>query len=239
MEDSICYKRHGNHEVSSCNSNKEEIQLAIGDDENAYNMAMVVVAREELVGGAADDGKTIHDEISRQGLLQHNLGLSNTLVSLYAKCGALGQVQIVLEEFPSRNVNFLSALIARYAQDVQDQHCLCFLSSLKTCAKKKDLNQGCRIRANIHHSGLLEKSAFLANTIVSMYVKCGALIRAQEVVDELSIRNVVSWNTLIAGYVQQGQGKEALCCFHQLQSEGLSPDVVTYACVLKACGITD
>ncbi|MCO5551358.1 hypothetical protein L7F22_004859 [Adiantum nelumboides] len=72
-----------------------------------------------VVVGTLDKGKQIHDDISRQGLLQHNVGLSNTLLSLYTKCGALGQLQIVLEELPSCNVACWSALMAGYAQDGQ------------------------------------------------------------------------------------------------------------------------
>eukprot|EP00250_Pteridium_aquilinum_P033476 c5706_g1_i1 orf=1-207(+) len=68
-----------------------------------------------------------------------------------------------------------------------------------------------------------------------MYAKCGALPRAQEVFDELPVRTVVSWNALIAGYIQQGQGEQVLNCVDQMQQKGLAPDAVTFACILKAC----
>eukprot|EP00250_Pteridium_aquilinum_P020273 c24766_g7_i2 orf=1-354(-) len=69
-----------------------------------------------------------------------------------------------------------------------------------------------------------------------MYAKCGMLQKAQEVFDELSTRDLVSWNTLIAGYVDHGHGKEALSCFKQMQLRGFSPNAITFACILKACG---
>ncbi|MCO5552922.1 hypothetical protein L7F22_006441 [Adiantum nelumboides] len=53
----------------------------------------------------------------------------------------------------------------------------------------------------------------------------------------LSVPYKVSWNALIGGYVQQGKSGEALCCFHRMQREGVSPDAITYACILKLRGI--
>ena len=71
---------------------------------------------------------------------------------------------------------------------------------------------------------------------VDMYAKCGVLSKAQQVLKELHLRNVVSWNALITGYADHGQGHEALNAFDQMQSEGFCPDDVTYMCILKGCG---
>ena len=45
----------------------------------------------------------------------------------------------------------------------------------------------------------------------------------------------MSWSSLIAGYAQEGQTDEALICFEHMLSEGLTPNDVTFACVLSAC----
>ena len=54
-----------------------------------------------------------------------------------------------------------------------------------------------------------------------MYAKCGVPAKAQEVLEELSTRNVISWNALLAGYGQQRQCYEVLYGFEHMQSEGL------------------
>eukprot|EP00250_Pteridium_aquilinum_P017796 c23789_g11_i1 orf=2-280(+) len=69
-----------------------------------------------------------------------------------------------------------------------------------------------------------------------MYAKCGALSKATQVLQELSFRNVSTWNALMTGYAQQGKGEHALNCFERMQHEGLSPNAMTFACILKACG---
>jgi pentatricopeptide repeat protein len=85
-------------------------------------------------------------------------------------------------------------------------------------------------------NGLLEKDIVLGNALIDMYVKCGVISKAQQVLEELFARDVISWSTLIMGYAEQGLCHEALNCLEQMQKEGLSPNVVTYICILKACG---
>eukprot|EP00250_Pteridium_aquilinum_P009366 c18623_g2_i1 orf=439-903(+) len=73
------------------------------------------------------------------------------------------------------------------------------LDLIKACSKQKDLDTGSRIHADILERGLLRKDISLGNALLSMYVKCGTLAKAQETFDELPSRNVVTWNALIAG----------------------------------------
>eukprot|EP00250_Pteridium_aquilinum_P016296 c23034_g6_i2 orf=2-916(+) len=69
-----------------------------------------------------------------------------------------------------------------------------------------------------------------------MYAKCGALAKAQDAFDELLVRNLVSWNVLIAAYARHDHGEEALNYYEKMQREGFSPDAFTFASILKACG---
>ncbi|KAI5061774.1 hypothetical protein GOP47_0024279 [Adiantum capillus-veneris] len=199
-------------------------------------------------------GSRIHADVRDSGLLENNTYLGNTLVNMYAKCGALVKAQQVVDELPIRDVVSWNTLIAGYAQLGQGQKALgCFqrmqseglsptvityTCMLKACGTTQDVAMGKKIHDEIASQGLLKKDVVLGNALVDMYAKCGVLVKAQEVLDELPVRNVVSWSALIAGFVQQGQGSEALGCFQRMRSEGISPDAITYACILKACGIT-
>jgi pentatricopeptide repeat protein len=92
------------------------------------------------------------------------------------------------------------------------------------------------IHEQILNRNLLDKDVVLGTALVDAYAKCGLLEKSQRVLKELPTRDVVAWNTLIAGLAQQGQGHEALNCFEVMQSEGFSPDAVTLLCILSACG---
>ena len=84
--------------------------------------------------------------------------------------------------------------------------------------------------------GLLKSNQIVGNALVDMYVKCGELAKAQKVLEELPVRDVVSWSILIEGYAQDGQNLEAVRCFELMRSEGLCPDSITLTSLSKACG---
>jgi pentatricopeptide repeat protein len=85
----------------------------------------------------------------------------------------------------------------------------------------------------------LEGNVLVGSSLVDMYAKCGILSSAQNVFDSLPLqaRDVVSWNSLIVGYLDHGMGEEALRSFKRMQMQGICPDDVIFVCVLKACGI--
>jgi pentatricopeptide repeat protein len=186
------------------------------------------------------------------GLLEKDVVLGTSLVDMYVKCGMLEKAQMVLKDLHIRNVTSWNALIAGYAQQGQGNEALtCFeymqskgalspdvvtyTCALKACGGVGAIDKGKQIHDEILFRKFLEKDTTLGNALVDMYAKCGALAKAQEVLEELPIRNVISWNALISGYAQGGQGLESLNCFQCMQSDGLAPDEVTFQCVLRAC----
>ena len=87
------------------------------------------------------------------------------------------------------------------------------LSNLKACAKKKDLREGIKVHAHILQRGLLTKNSHLGSSLVCMYAKCGDLVKAEQVFNELPTKNVVAWNARITGCIQCGQAYDGLKCF--------------------------
>ena len=170
---------------------------------------------------------------------------------MYVKCGVLAEAQQVLEALPIRNVVSWNALISGYTQHCRGHEALncfeqmqgeglspngiTFLCIVKACGSIGALDKGKQIQEEVVSRGLLEKDIVIGTALVDMYAKCGDLTKAQEFLEQLPIRNVVSWSALISGYAQQSQGHVALECFEQMQREGLSPNDVTFLCVLTAC----
>ena len=202
--------------------------------------------------GSIGKGQQIHDEIVARGFLEKNIiVLGNALVGMYAKCGMLAEAQQMLERLPIRDVVSWSALIAGYSEQGHGNQALScldemqkegimpneitFVCVLKACHSIGAIEKGKQIHNEIASMGLLKKSVMLGNALVDLYAKCGILAKAQEVLEELPIRDIISWNTLITGYAQQGQVQQALNNFEHMQSEGLSPDHITFLSLLSAC----
>eukprot|EP00250_Pteridium_aquilinum_P031971 c44690_g1_i1 orf=2-235(+) len=72
-----------------------------------------------------------------------------------------------------------------------------------------------------------------------MYAKCGSLATAENVFHTLSIQDVVLWNALVAAYADYGCTENALFCFEKMHQEGVSPNSVTFVCILKGCSSTE
>mgnify|MGYP000594911397 CR=1 FL=1 len=156
-----------------------------------------------------------------------------------------------LEELPIRNVVLWNTLISGYAQQGKAHEALgcfeklqneglfpnsvTFACILKACAIVRDVNKGKKIHDEIVNRGLLEKDVVLGTALVDMYAKCGMVLKAQQVHDEFPFRDTGFRNALIAGYAQHGYGEEALMCFECMQDEGLSPDAITFLCLMNAC----
>ncbi|KAH7443274.1 hypothetical protein KP509_02G028200 [Ceratopteris richardii] len=241
------YARHGQGQKAiSC----FEKMLEEGLPPNATTFACTLKACGSIK--ALYKGEQIHEVIVRQGLLRDDIVLGNALIDMYVKCGALPKAHCVLTRLPSRDAVSWNSLINGYVQQgLNDEalHCyeqmkhegLCpdgvtFIVVLKACARLKALDKGEMVHDEIMKQGMLGKDIVLGTALVDMYAKCGALLKARAVFDKLPSQNVITWNALITGYTQGGHGKEALLCYDQMQKEDCAPDVVTFACVLKACG---
>ncbi|KAH7315728.1 hypothetical protein KP509_21G062800 [Ceratopteris richardii] len=203
--------------------------------------------------GASDKGQRVHKQILRQGLLGSDILISNALLSMYAKCGAYAKAEQVQEQLPSPYVASWNALIAGYSEQGEfdlalssfekmeskgiSPDAVTFACILKVYGNTRNLHQGIKIHHRISQMGLLEGNIKLGNCLIGMYAKCGDLFKAQQVLQGLPIHDVISWNALIAGCVKYGEGVQALTSFERMQNESISSDAVTYACLLKACGI--
>eukprot|EP00250_Pteridium_aquilinum_P015078 c22364_g1_i1 orf=2-265(+) len=75
-----------------------------------------------------------------------------------------------------------------------------FSCILKACGSLGAIVKGTGIHVEIERRGLLEGDLVLGNSLIDMNVKFGLLTKAYDVFDELTIRDDVSWNALIAGY---------------------------------------
>ncbi|KAI5065656.1 hypothetical protein GOP47_0020351 [Adiantum capillus-veneris] len=81
----------------------------------------------------------------------------------------------------------------------------------------------------------LEDDDYLANPLISMYGRCGALLDACAVFDSTVTPNVVSWTALITCFVMNGHDRGALQIFRDMKNSGMEANRVTFLTVLRAC----
>eukprot|EP00250_Pteridium_aquilinum_P018561 c24123_g13_i1 orf=515-2368(+) len=224
----------------------EQMQLQ-GISPDAYTYVCILKACSNV--SSIDQVRGSHAKIVEDSF-EENPHVSSTLVDVYAKFGLLAEARAVVDELPSQDVYSWTALIAGCVEHGFCDQALCYFAqmqeegvspntvtftcSLKSCCVLAAIDAGQAIHIEVTKVGL-EKDLTVGNTLVDMYSTCDYLLEAEEVFDKLCNHDVVSWTALIVGYEHYGHGEEALECFEQMQLEGISPDPVTFVCVLKAC----
>ncbi|GLJ10990.1 hypothetical protein SUGI_0139680 [Cryptomeria japonica] len=161
-------------------------------------------------------GMKVHCRIIRSG---HELDLfvGNVLVAMYGKCRSLEYARQVFDKMPLRDNVSWNTMIASYSQNGFCDRALEVFELMEVKGASPDsLTIASILPAFVHGKGKSMKDV-------------------REVFDRMSQKDVISWNAIIAGYVQTGEWEEALRLFHQMGSEDVKPDSITITSVLSAC----
>ncbi|WMV11463.1 hypothetical protein MTR67_004848 [Solanum verrucosum] len=115
----------------------------------------------------------------------------------------------------------------------------CISNALKISAKMGNLDEGKYIHGNIIKLGMTNVLS-LGNQLLQVYVKCKEFVDACKVFDEMCVRNIVTWNTLICGLRYSVErfktnGYLGFCYFKQMLMESVSPDCITFCGLLRIC----
>jgi pentatricopeptide repeat protein len=109
-----------------------------------------------------------------------------------------------------------------------------FTSVIKSCADLVALRHGRIIHGHVLVNGF-GSDVYVQTALVSFYGKCGVLCNARKVFDKMRDRSVVTWNSMISGYEQNGFAKEAIRLFDRMKEIGVEPNSATFVSVLSAC----
>ncbi|KAI7752687.1 hypothetical protein M8C21_029220, partial [Ambrosia artemisiifolia] len=200
-------------------------------------------------GSAIGEGKETHAYSIKLGF-QYQIYIMTAVVDMYAKCGFLDDARKGFDHLQEPDVVLWTSMIGGYVQNGENEHAIdlfckmqtkgispnepTMASVLKACSNLAALEQGKQIHATtIKHGFGLE--APIGGALSTMYAKCGSLRDGDLVFTRMPSRDVISWNSMISGLSQNGQGIEALELFTKMQIEGTKPDYVTFVNVLTAC----
>ncbi|MQL80666.1 hypothetical protein Taro_013122 [Colocasia esculenta] len=174
-----------------------------------------------------------------------------TLASGFLKHGRVDDALRLFREMPARNVVSWNAMIGGCSQIGLNEVAInLFVEMCREGAWPNQSTFPCVLTAaanmaalgtgkSIHASGIKHLGKFdiyVGNSLVSFYSKCGSLEESILVFDRLRERNIVSWNAVICGYAQNGQGREALRFYARMRAAGgPKPNDVTLLGLLSAC----
>ncbi|XP_027341723.1 pentatricopeptide repeat-containing protein At1g11290, chloroplastic-like [Abrus precatorius] len=194
-------------------------------------------------------GREIHGQMIINGF-ESNLFAMTAVMNLYAKCRQIEDAYKMFERMPKKDLVSWNTLVAGYAQNGfarravqlvlqmqeagQKPDSITLVSVLPAVADVKALRNGRSIHGYAFRLGL-EFLVNVATALLDMYFKCGSVRTARLVFNGMSSKNVVSWNTMIDGYAQNGESEEAFATFLKMLDEGVEPTNVSMMAALHAC----
>ncbi|GAY35373.1 hypothetical protein CUMW_015910 [Citrus unshiu] len=105
---------------------------------------------------------------------------------------------------------------------------------LQECIFTKEYRKGRRIHAQMVIVGYVPIE-YIKTKLLILYAKHGDLVTAHVLFDKLQQKSLISWNAMIAGYVQKGFEEVGLDYYYKMRENGLRPDQYTFASIFRAC----
>ncbi|KAL6965720.1 hypothetical protein U1Q18_036774, partial [Sarracenia purpurea var. burkii] len=239
-----------------CQNGSADAALSVLDEMRLEGMKMDCITVSTILPACAqmDDisrGMLIHLYVIKHGL-EFDVFVSNALINMYAKFGNLGHAQKVFDQMFVRDLVSWNSIIAAYEQNGNPDTALMFyvemmsngiqpdvltlVSLASSVAQSKDCQSGRSVHGFILRRCWIMEDVVVGNAAVDMYAKLGIVDSARRVFEEIPLKDVVSWNTMITGYGQNGLASEAIEVFCMMEwSEDITPNQGTWVSVLPAC----
>ncbi|KAL7218514.1 hypothetical protein ACSBR2_011721 [Camellia fascicularis] len=173
-----------------------------------------------------------------------------TMITGFSSKGLTGKSIELFKMMPEKDDIAWTAVISGFVNNGEYEEALCWFiqmlqksvrpnpltlsSVLSASAGLATLNQGLQIHAHVLKM-VMEFNLSIQNSLVSMYSKCGNVNDAYRIFRSIRVPNIVSFNSMITGFAQNGFGKETVELLKKMQDVGQEPNEITFLGVLSAC----
>ncbi|BAF09391.2 pentatricopeptide repeat-containing protein At3g29230 [Oryza sativa Japonica Group] len=210
-----------------------------------------VVTWTTMVTGHANAGDVERARWFFDAMPEKNVVSWNTMLGAYARAGMLPKARKLFDRMPSRNAATWGSMITGLLQSDHCEEALrvfsdmvasgvvpnepALVSTVSACTQLRWMEHGTWVHGYAERELNGAMSAVLATAIVDMYGKCGSIRDAVRVFAAMPVRNIYSWNSMIAGLAMNGSERQALSLFWKMQLAGVRPNDITFIGLLSAC----
>lgn len=196
-------------------------------------------------GGDVVSARTLFDAMPEKSLVS-----LTAMITCYAKYGMIDEARVLFDGLEARDAICWNVMIDGYAQHgLPNEGLLLFrqmlnakvrpnevtvLAVLSACGQTGALETGRWVHSYIENNGI-GINVRVGTSLIDMYSKCGSLEDARLVFERISNKDVVAWNSMVAGYAMHGFSQDALRLFQDMCMIGYQPTDITFIGVLNAC----
>ncbi|GMY15215.1 pentatricopeptide repeat-containing protein At4g32430, mitochondrial [Fagus crenata] len=237
------YTQEGDHALDAIFAFIEMVREGMKLDHVSFTSAVSSCGQERNL----ELGRQMHGLIIKTGYGRH-VSVCNVLISLYSKCEVVEDAKLVFQIMNDRNVVSWTTMISVDEEDAMSlfnkmrldgvyPNDVTFIGLIHAISIRTLIKEGQMIH------GFCIKTSFLSepnvcNSLITMYAKFEAMQDSLKVFKELNYREIISWNSLISGYAQNGLSQEALFTFLSAITES-KPNQYTFGSVLSAIGAAE
>ncbi|KAM5565694.1 pentatricopeptide repeat-containing protein [Rosa sericea] len=194
------------------------------------------------------EANQIHTHLIKSGV-DRFVYLGTALLDLYMKLGRVRNAQKLFDDMPDRDDVSWNALICGVSRNGRHSKALelfvqmcregfrpchtTLVSLVPSCGTHELAFQGKSVHGFGTKAGL-DSDLQVKNALTSMYAKCADLEAAEVLFEEIGDKSVVSWNTMIGAYGQNGCFDEAMLVFKRMREENVQANLVTVISLLSA-----
>lgn len=194
-------------------------------------------------------GKLVHSFIVMSNL-NADLTVNTALLTMYSKLGSLETARLLFDQMLYRDCVLWNIMISAYSRNGNPEESIKLLkqmgrlriradlftalAAISSIAEIKSVEFAKQMHAHIFRNGS-DYQVSVHNSLIDMYCKCNHLEAAKKIFDLLTNKTLISWSSMIKGYVSHNQFSEALFLFNKMRSDGLKLDSVTVINILPAC----
>ncbi|RDX60388.1 Pentatricopeptide repeat-containing protein, chloroplastic, partial [Mucuna pruriens] len=198
-------------------------------------------------------GKGVHSFVVKTMGFNRCVYVATSLVDMYGKCGALEDAERVFDAMLDKNDVAWNSLIVTYAQNGMNEDAIRLFWEMRlhgvevtsvalsafftACANLEAVGEG-RQGHGLAVVGGLELDNVLGSSVMNFYFKVGLVEEAEVVFGNMVMKDVVTWNLVVSGYVQFGLVGKALEMCRVMREENLRFDCVTLSSLLAVAADT-
>ncbi|XP_010545107.1 PREDICTED: pentatricopeptide repeat-containing protein At3g63370, chloroplastic [Tarenaya hassleriana] len=223
----------------------------LGEGVPVHVLSFPLLLKACAMVGDLKSGTKLHGLVVKLGYCS-TIFVVNALISMYAKNADLNAARRLFDRSEDRDdVVMWNSVISSYSASGQSLEALgffremqmngpapnsyTFVSALTACEDPSHSKLGKEI-----HSAVLKSShshdVYVCNALIAMYARCSNMVEAGRILSQMDENDIVSWNSMIVGFVHNCMYTEAFAFLRDMMAAGHNPDEVSMTSVIAASG---